>query len=123
VVVLALPDRSRGPGPLLAKLREREQGELEFELAIAPLWGPPRPAARLRLGARLPPASTERLDFDPCSNSGSGLQPAGLLNRLRGPSYSASQEGRTEAYATHRQDGGPTDAAAGSGPRKATDHP
>jgi hypothetical protein len=121
-VVLALPDRGQGPGPLLAKLRERDRGELEFELAIAPLWGAPRPAARLRLGPRLPAALTERLDFDPCNNSGGGLEPAGWLNRLRGPSYGASQAGRAEAYASHHQaggeDGGLTDAAAGPGPRK-----
>jgi hypothetical protein len=54
VVVLALPDRGRGPGPLLAKLRERDQGELEFELAIAPLWvlGGPRPGSASALGCR-----------------------------------------------------------------------
>jgi hypothetical protein len=120
VVMLALPDRGQGPGPLLAKLRERDRGELEFELAIAPLWGAPRPAARLRLGPRLPAALTERLDFDPCNNSGGGLEPAGWLNRLRGPSYGASQAGRAEAYASHHQaggeDGGSTDAATGSRP-------
>jgi hypothetical protein len=104
VVVLALPDRGRDAGPLLAKLRERDRGELEFELAIAPLWGAPRLVARFRLGARLPAALTERLGFDPC-NSGGGLEPAGSLNKLRGPSYSASQAGRAAAYASHRQDG------------------
>lgn len=120
VVVLALPDPGRGPGPLLAELRERDQGELEFELAIAPLWGAPRPAVRLRLGARLPAALTERLDFDPYNNSGGGLEPAGLLNRLRGPSYGASQEGRAEAYASRGEAGdggeGSTDAPAGPDP-------
>lgn len=109
-VVLALPIRGRGPGPLLAELRERDRGELEFELAIAPLWGAPRPVARLRLGSRLPAALTERLGFDPC-NSGGGLEPAGWLNRLRGPSYGASQGGRAEAYASHRQDEGEVDKA------------
>jgi hypothetical protein len=106
VVVLALPDRGRGPGPLLATLRERDRGELEFELAIAPLWGAPRPVARLRLGSRLPAALTERLDFNPCDNSGGGLDPAGSLNRLRGPSYGASQAGRAEAYASRQSAGG-----------------
>lgn len=105
VVVLALPDRGQGPGPLLAKLRERDRGELEFELAIASLRGAPRPVARLRLGPRLPAALTERLDFDPCNNSGGGLEPAGWLNGLRGPSYGASQAGRAEAYASHHRVG------------------
>ena len=105
VVVLALPDRGQRPGPLLAELRERDRGELEFELAVAPLLGAPRPAARLHLGRRLPAALTERLDFDPCNNSGGGLEPAGSLNRLRGPSYGASQAGRAEAYASHHRAG------------------
>jgi hypothetical protein len=98
VVVLALPGRRRGPGPLLAELRERDRAELEFELAIARLRGAPRSVARLRLGRRLADGETERLGFDPC-NSGGGLEPIGPLNRLRGPSYSASQMGRATAYA------------------------
>lgn len=98
VVVMALAAGGEDRGPLLAQLRERERGGLEFELALAPLWGEPRPVARLQLGARLPTELTERLDFDPC-NSGGGLEPAGWLNKLRGPSYGASQAGRAEAYA------------------------
>lgn len=105
VVMLAVADRDPGAGPLLAELRERDRGELEFELAIASLRGAPRPVARLRLGSRLPAALTERLAFDPC-NSGGGLEPAGWLNRLRGPSYGASQGGRAEVYAGHRQNEG-----------------
>ncbi|HEX3174981.1 MAG TPA: hypothetical protein VHQ43_12290 [Solirubrobacterales bacterium] len=66
VVMLALPKRGRGAGPLLAELRERDRGDLEFELAIASLRGAPRPVARLHLGHRLPADPTERLDFDPC---------------------------------------------------------
>jgi hypothetical protein len=98
VVVLARPIRRWAPGPLLAELRERDRAELEFELAIARARGVPRSVARLRLGRRLPAAETERLDFDPC-NSGGGMEPVGLLNRLRGPSYSASRMGRAAAYA------------------------
>jgi hypothetical protein len=98
VVVLARPGGRREPGPLLAELRERDRGELEFDLAIATLRGAPHSVARLRLGSRLPAGETEHLGFDPC-NSGGGLEPAGLLNRLRGPSYSASQSGRATAYA------------------------
>ena len=104
-VVLALPSRGGGAGPRLAELRECDRGELEFELAVASFRGAPRPVARLRLGSRLPAVSTERLGFDP-SNSGGGLEPAGWLNRLRGPSYGASQGGRAEVYAGHRQNEG-----------------
>ena len=85
------------PGPKLATLRERETGDLEFELLLAPLTGGWLPIARLLLGARLPPAQTERLDLDP-TNTGGGLELAGLLNRLRGPTYRASQDGRMAAY-------------------------
>ncbi len=106
VVVLALPERGWGAGPLLADLRERERGELAFDLAVAPLWGAPRPVARLRLGPRLPAALTERLGFDPCNNSAGGLAPVGSLNRMRGPSYGASHTGRAEAYASRRQEEG-----------------
>jgi hypothetical protein len=38
------------------------------------------------------------------TNSGGGLEHAGWLNRLRGPSYGASQAG-AEAYASHHQAG------------------
>jgi len=82
-----------GRGPLLRELRERELGGLEFELGIATLTGSWRPAARLALGERLPAERTERLGFDP-TNAGGGLEPAWWLNRLRGPSYRASQDGR-----------------------------
>jgi hypothetical protein len=85
------------PGPKLGDLRERPVGGLEFELTIAGLTGAWRPVGGLALGERLPPEQTEHLHFDP-TNTGGGLELAGLLNRLRGPAYSASQEGREEAY-------------------------
>jgi len=96
VVVLAFPVSPPGPGPRLAELRDRGRADLEFELALAGLSDRPRPLARLRLGHRLPAAVTERLDLDP-GNSG-GLEPVGVLNRMRGPSYRASQAGRESAY-------------------------
>ncbi|HEX2095798.1 MAG TPA: hypothetical protein VHF50_00320 [Solirubrobacterales bacterium] len=83
-------------GPLLADLREREVGGLEFELCTAGLRGGWRPAAKLTLGERLPPTDTERLGLDP-TNTGGGLELAWWLNRLRGPSYRASQEGRASS--------------------------
>jgi hypothetical protein len=85
------------PGPKLEELRAREVGELEFEILLADLEGPWRPIARLTLGERLSPKQTELLALDP-TNTGGGLELAGLLNRLRGPTYRASQEGRGEAY-------------------------
>jgi hypothetical protein len=86
------------PGPKLADLRGRVRGDLEFEILLASLAGEWRSVGRLVLGARLPAERTERLDLDP-TNSGGGLEPAGVLNRLRGPTYEGSQEGRAEAYA------------------------
>jgi hypothetical protein len=85
------------PGPKLADLREREDGGLGFEILLARGEGEWTPIARLTLGKRLPPEQTERLDLDP-TNSGGGLEPAGWLNRVRGPAYRASQEGREQTY-------------------------
>jgi hypothetical protein len=96
-VVLGARARGPRPGPKLADLRECEVGGLEFELEVAGLKGRWRRLARLSLGERLSPAETERLGFDP-TNTGGGLEPVGLLNRLRGPAYGASQEGRAAAY-------------------------
>ena len=101
-VLLGARPRAPRPGPKLAELREREIGGLEFELEVAGLSGDWRPLAGLSLGERLPPAQTERLGFDP-TNTGGGLELAGLLNRLRGPAYRASQEGRAAAYAEVRR--------------------
>jgi len=86
------------PGPTLAELRERDRAGFELEFSIAGLRGAWWPLARVSLGARLPGPQTERLDLDP-TNSGGDLQPTGLLNRLRGPSYRASHAGRAAAYA------------------------
>jgi hypothetical protein len=97
--LLLLGARGAGPtgqAPKLADLRRRQTGELAFELLVASLAGEWRPAARLTLGERLPPKETERLGFDP-TNTGGGLELAGLLNRLRGPTYRGSQEGRASS--------------------------
>jgi hypothetical protein len=97
-VMLGARALAPAPGPKLGDLRAREVGGLEFELLLADLEGPWQPIARLALGERLPPERTELLDLDP-TNTGGGLELAGLLNRLRGPAYRASQEGRGKAYA------------------------
>ncbi len=102
-VLLGARARAPRPGPKLAELREREVGGLEFELEVAGLRGGWKPLARLSLGERLPPAQTERLGFDP-THTGGGLELVGLLNRLRGPAYRASQEGRAAAYAEAKSD-------------------
>jgi len=85
------------PGPKLADLRGRELAGLEFELLLASVKGEWRAVGRLALGRRLPAEQTERLDLDP-TNTGGGLELAGWLNDLRGPTYRGSQEGRGEAY-------------------------
>lgn len=85
-----------GQSPKLADLRQREVGDLVFELMVASLAGEWRPVARLTHGNRLPPEETERLGFDP-TNTGGGFELAGLVNRLRGPSYRGSQRGRASS--------------------------
>jgi hypothetical protein len=97
-VMLGARALAPGPGPKLADLRGREAVALEFELLVAELSGDWEPVARLSLGRRLPPEQTERLDFDP-TNTGGGLELVGWLNKVRGPAYNASQEGREDAYA------------------------
>jgi hypothetical protein len=64
-------------------------GALLFDLAVATVWGRFRPVAELRVGDPLPPAS-DALRFNPW-NSGGGLEPTGLLNRLRDYAYPLSQ--------------------------------
>lgn len=96
-IVGARGNGMNGRDPTLADLRLRDAAGLEFELAVAGIGGSWRPAAKLTLQRRLPEEETERLDFDP-TNTGGGLELAGLVNRLRGPSYRGSQEGRAAAY-------------------------
>jgi hypothetical protein len=96
-VMLGARALAPAPGPKLGDLREREVVALEFEILVAGLTGEWRPVARLALGDRLPSELTERLHLDP-TNTGGGLELVGLLNKLRGPAYGASQEGREDAY-------------------------
>jgi hypothetical protein len=99
-VMLGARALAPAPGPKLAEVREREVGGLVFELLLAGVGGSWKALGRLALSARLPPEQTERLWLDP-TNTGGGLELAGLLNRLRGPSYRGSQEGRAAAYREH----------------------
>jgi hypothetical protein len=64
-------------------------GRLVFDLAVAESWGRFRPVAELRVGDQLPP-ETDALRFNPW-NAGGGLEPTGLLNRLRDYAYPLSQ--------------------------------
>jgi hypothetical protein len=93
VVICAQAVTPGGPGPLLRELRTRDAAGLDFELVIARLQGPWTPIARLSLRERITDEETERLELNP-ENTGGGLELAGLLNRLRVPSYRASQFGR-----------------------------
>lgn len=98
-VMLGARAMAAAPGPKLGDLRERQIADLEFEVLVAGFRGEWRPIARLALGERLPTQQTERLDLDP-TNTGGGLELVGFLNRLRGPAYRGSQEGRAAAYST-----------------------
>ncbi|MBW3657575.1 MAG: hypothetical protein KY457_02980 [Actinobacteria bacterium] len=59
------------------------------------LWVEPsgRSLGTLRVGARLSDDVSRDLRFDPW-HTGPGLRPIGWINRLRRPTYAASQEGR-----------------------------
>jgi hypothetical protein len=83
----------RADGPTLGGLRGRERADLRFGITLAPLSGGAEEVAVLELGDRLPDAEVEALRLDP-ANTGGGLELAGLLNRLRGPAYGGSQDGR-----------------------------
>ena len=76
-------------------------GRLVFDLAVAEVWGRFRPVAELRVGDQLPP-ETDALRFNPW-NAGGGLEPTGLLNRLRDYAYPLSQRSWTERRRTGRR--------------------
>jgi hypothetical protein len=69
--------------------RAAATGRLAFGLAVAPLDGRFRRVATLEVGERLPPA-LDALRFNP-RNHGGGLEPVGVLNRLRDYAYPMSQ--------------------------------
>jgi hypothetical protein len=62
-----------------------------FDLAIAPVGGKLRPVGHITVGERLP-AEANRIRFNPW-NTGGGIEPTGLINRLRDYAYPASQKG------------------------------
>ncbi len=85
------PESPRGEGDdeLERLAAAAATGALAFDLAVAARWGRFRPVAELRVGRRLPPEA-DALAFNPW-NSGGGLEPTGLLNRLRDYAYPLSQ--------------------------------
>lgn len=62
---------------------------LVFDLAVAEVWGRFEPVAELRVGAPLPPEA-DALRFNPW-HTGGGIEPTGLINRLRDYAYPLSQ--------------------------------
>ena len=88
-----LPGSPRRGGTTIEERLERAAatGRLEFSLSVAPLSGRFRPIGRLTIGERLPD-DLERIQFNPW-NTGGGLEPAGIFNRMRARAYPASQEG------------------------------
>lgn len=60
-----------------------------FDLAVAPVMGRFAAVGRLALGAPLP-EEADALRFSPW-NTGGGLEPAGVLNRMRDVAYPMSQ--------------------------------
>jgi hypothetical protein len=67
-------------------------GRLAYELRLAGSLGRSRPVGVLAVGRPLDPAATAALRFNPYT-TGPGIRPVGRLNRLRRPSYRASQQG------------------------------
>ena len=77
---------------LLVGARPAAESPDVFDLLVAPVRGPWSAIARLTLGERLEDAAARELRFDPW-NSGGGLFPAGVVNRLRGAAYRGSRRG------------------------------
>jgi hypothetical protein len=69
--------------------RAAATGGLTFSLAVARVNGRFRRVASLEIGERLPPGA-DALRFNPF-NTGGGLEPVGVLNRLRDYAYPLSQ--------------------------------
>jgi len=77
---------------LLVGARPAREAADVFDLLVAPPRGRWRVTAQLTLDSRVEDAVARELRFDPW-NSGGGLVPAGLVNRLRGAAYRGSRRG------------------------------
>lgn len=71
----------------------RRRAEDAFDLSVARPLGRWRPFADVLLGDRLPGRVSKRLRFN-VWHTGGGIEPVGLLQRLRDPAYRGSQRGR-----------------------------
>jgi hypothetical protein len=95
VVTLLRPRPGRWPrtGRALADLSSAAAtGALAYELRLAGSLGRSRTVGVLTVGDPLDHGDTDALRFNPW-HTGEGIQPTGRLNRLRRPSYPASQRG------------------------------
>jgi hypothetical protein len=81
-----------GGGRAFAQLRRAVADTAGFELWAGGGLRRPRMVGWLSLTVPLPDGEAERLRFNPWT-TGPGLRPSGWVNRLRRPSYAASQEG------------------------------
>ena len=93
VLIGALP-RADSPRPqegneLQRLIAAAASGRLVFDLAIAEVWGRFESVAELHVGVPLS-SEADALRFNPW-NSGGGLEPVGVLNRLRDYAYPLSQ--------------------------------
>lgn len=68
-------------------------GELRFDVRVATPTGPWRTVARLDIGRELSDEEEDRLAFN-SSHSGGGIEPVGLVNRIRDAAYEAAAKGR-----------------------------
>jgi hypothetical protein len=86
-----LPYEAAGRRVLVGARPAREAADV-FDLLVAPPRRRWRVAARLTLSSVLDDAVASELRFDPW-NSGGGLVPAGVVNRMRGAAYRGSRRG------------------------------
>jgi hypothetical protein len=66
---------------------------IAFQLEAAQVFGAWQPFGRVTLRRRLADRTADALRFNPF-NTGGGLEPAGVVNRVRNPAYRSSQDAR-----------------------------
>jgi len=85
--------RMDGNGDLDELVRTVAAGGLAFDLRVAATRGAWVTVARIELGDRLDAPAERALTFS-SDNTGGGIEPTGLINRVRGAAYAASHGGR-----------------------------
>jgi hypothetical protein len=93
VVLGWLPPSDRRPGPSLDAMRAEVQRGVAFGVAVAAPLGRFERLGELCLEGLVGPEAGD-IDFDVTSDTGGGLRPVGLLNRLRHEAYRQSRAGR-----------------------------